>query len=72
MTSPFANFCTYSFSVTVRKKLLKASATLFGSCNFSLLATKDWTCSVGCSFSVSFKLFHVVLTLLLDLAISLL
>jgi hypothetical protein len=72
MVSPFSNFCMFSFAVTVRKKLLKALAMLFGSFNFSLLRTKEGTYSVGCNYPVSFMMFHGVLTLLLDLAISLL
>jgi hypothetical protein len=52
---------------------LKALAMLFGSFNFSLLTTKETTCSVGCTFPVSFfMMFQVVVPLLLDLAISLL
>jgi hypothetical protein len=62
----------FNFSATVRRKLSKALATIDGSVNFSLLTSKEGACSTGCPFPVSFFImFHVVLILLLDFAVSL-
>jgi hypothetical protein len=72
IASPFSGFCLFSFSVIVKKKLLKALATIVGSVNFSLFTSKEGACSTGYPFTVSFFImFHVVLILLLDFAITL-
>jgi hypothetical protein len=51
---------------------LKALAMFFGSFNFSSFSSKEGTSSVECTFPVSFFIMsHVVFTLLLDFAVSL-
>jgi hypothetical protein len=61
----------FNFPATVRKKLLKALATIDGSVNFSVFRSKEGTCSTGCPFPVFFFImFYVVLILLLDFAVK--
>ena len=69
IASPLLDFCMFNFSVAVRKKLLNAFATVVS----SLFISEDGIGSVVCIFPVSFfMMFHVVLILLLDFAMSLL
>ena len=72
IASPFCLCWMFNFSVIVIKKLLKALATSVGSFNFSSFTSTVRTCSTECNFPVSFSImFHVVLILLLDFAVSL-
>ena len=69
IASPLLDFCTFNFSVAVRKKSLKAFATVAS----SLFISEDGIDPVICTFTVSFFImFHVVLILLLDFAMILL
>jgi hypothetical protein len=64
--------CNFTPSVIVRRKILKALATVTGSFTFSLFIRRGGICSAKCIFPVSrFTMFHVVFILLSDFAISL-